>query len=252
MANLPLILNCRRRANIDSISITRPKAPAINKELAKVVDGLRVTMKSNKPLRANDTLTLSFEVVDAKSNQPVTDLEPYLGAFAHFVLINERQDEFLHAHPLVDATGPQARGGPEVGTQTIFPKPGLYKVWAQMQHKGKIIIAPFTINVAEGAPQAPATIAQTDGSVQRLKVTVSERGYEPSSLQLKRGVPTQITFYRADEKNCGGEVVISELGIRKDLPVGKEVMLEFTPEKDGDYSFLCGMGMLRGTIKVAN
>ncbi|MEW6732872.1 MAG: cupredoxin domain-containing protein [Acidobacteriota bacterium] len=79
---------------------------------------------------------------------------------------------------------------------------------------------------------------------------MTEHGYEPVSIQLKRGVPAQITFLRMDENNCGEKFLLKELGIQKSLLVGQPVIVELTPEKTGDYSFTCGMGMYRGTLTV--
>ena len=35
-----------------------------------------------------------------------------------------------------------------------------------------------------------------------------------------------------------------------ELPEGKQVPVEFTPEQPGEYEFTCGMGMLRGKLVV--
>ena len=48
-------------------------------------------------------------------------------------------------------------GGPDVIFHTEFPRPGVYKAWGQFQHKGKIVIAPFIINVDE--PMARPSVA---------------------------------------------------------------------------------------------
>jgi plastocyanin domain-containing protein len=34
------------------------------------------------------------------------------------------------------------------------------------------------------------------------------------------------------------------------VPQGKETAVEFTPDKEGEYTFMCGMDMLKGTIIV--
>ncbi len=213
--------------------------------------GVKVTFKPEKPLQSNDAVTLNFIVTDEKTGQPVTDIEPYLGAFAHFNIVNQGHTEYLHAHPLKEAESPNERSGPEIGTRTIFPTPGLYKIWAQFQRKGKVIVVPFVVNVAEGKPKENAVVAKADDGVQKLKITVGENGFQPASLQLKPGIPTQITFLRTDEKNCAHEILFEELGIRKDLPLGKEILVEFTPTKP-EYDFSCGMGMLHGTVLVKN
>ena len=221
----------------------------VDKTDSQIVDGVKVTIKPEKPFQTNDALNLTFLLEDAKTGKPLTDIEPYLGAFAHFNIINQDHTETLHAHPLVEAESKDARGGPEVSTRTIFPKAGLYKIWTQFQRNGKVIVAPFVINVAEG--KSLETVAATnDSGVQKLKVTVSENGYEPTNLELKSGVPAQIAFYRVDEKNCGNEILFTELGIRKDLPLNKEILVEFTPDKTLNYEFTCGMGMLKGKVVV--
>lgn len=230
-----------------------PPVPlVVDKEDSHIVDGVKATIKPEKPFQANEALTLNVLLEDAKTGKPVTDVEPYLGAFAHFNIVNQDHTENLHAHPLKEAESKDDRGGPEVGTRTIFPKPGIYKIWTQFQRNGKVIVVPFIVNVGESKAQTEVVQAESDSGVQKLKVTVSENGFQPTSVQLKAGVPAKITFLRADEKNCGGEVLFTELGIRKDLPLGKEVLVEFTPDQNTNYSFTCGMGMLKGNVVVKN
>lgn len=222
----------------------------VDENLTKTINGARVTMKPEKPFKTNDPVEINFYLEDEKTGKPINDLDPYLGAYAHFVIIDEQHTEFLHAHPMEHGTPMPHAGGPIVGTHTIFPKPGKYKLWAQFLHGDKMIIASFVVDVAQGTPQAPAQLAKTDAGVQKIRVVVSEKGYEPANLELKKDVPTQITFYRANENNCGTEVVSLDLGIRKELPVGKEVVVDLTPDKSGSFDFTCGMGMLRGKILI--
>jgi hypothetical protein len=238
------------RLDINVVGTAPSPVPlVVDKTDFQIVEGLKVTIKPEKPFQANDALTLAFSVEDAKTGKPITDIEPYLGAFAHFNIIKDDHTETLHAHPLVEAKSKDERGGPEIGTRTIFPKAGIYKIWTQFQRGGKVIVAPFIINVAEGKSQE-AVLAQADAGVQKLKVTVDEKGFTPANFELKPGVPAQITFLRADEKNCGEEILFTELGIRKELPLGKEVLVEFTPDKTSNYAFTCGMGMLKGNVLV--
>jgi plastocyanin domain-containing protein len=82
-----------------------------------------------------------------------------------------------------------------------------------------------------------------------IKITVST-SYEPKSIAVKKGQPVKLAFYRKDDKNCGGEVVFPKLGIKKELPVGEIVSVEFTPQETGDLAFTCGMNMMRGKILV--
>jgi hypothetical protein len=234
-----------------------------DKEETKVFDNIKVTMEPDKPLKAGESIKLNFKVEDAKTGKPVTDLEPYLGAMAHFVIISEDSKEFLHAHPEGhDHEGGQgeapdhgavgAHGGPEVSAHTVFPKPGLYKTWAQFQRGGKVIITNFVVKVAEGEHTTEAVSANIENGVQKINIKIKGEGYEPSNFQLKRGIPAQITFLREDEFNCGEELVFKELGIKESIPVGKPVMVKLIPDKDGTYGFTCGMGMYQGSIVVTN
>lgn len=88
------------------------------------------------------------------------------------------------------------------------------------------------------------------GRVQSARVDLTERGYEPASLRLRRGVPARVTFMRKVSATCATEVVLTDYGIRRALPLNEAVVVEFTPEKAGEFTFSCGMGMLRGTLVV--
>jgi len=55
---------------------------------------------------------------------------------------------------------------------------------------------------------------------------------------------------RQAEGTCGTEIVIPEYGVKRALPLNKPVVVAFTPNKSGEFSFKCGMAMLRGKIVV--
>lgn len=117
---------------------------------------------------------LHFQVRD-RAGRPVTDLEPYLGALGHAVIISDDTRTFLHAHPAEDAPhgasngsahgpahGPAhgaaahehpdvKSGGPDVRFNTSFPGPGRYKIWGQFRHRGSIITAAATVHVRPAA-----------------------------------------------------------------------------------------------------
>lgn len=123
----------------------------------KTVDGLRVTLKPSKSLRAGEEVMLGFAITDERTNEPVTDIQPYLGALAHFVIISTDGTEFLHAHPMEKTEKLAAHDVRheviQVSAHTSFPRAGLYKVWAQFQRSGQIITVPFVVRVADGEAQ---------------------------------------------------------------------------------------------------
>jgi len=87
-------------------------------------------------------------------------------------------------------------------------------------------------------------------AVQKSTVALTEKGYEPNSLKLRRGLPAQVTFIRKVATTCGTQIVIADYDIKRALPLNEPVVVEFTPKKSGTFSFTCGMGMLRGSLIV--
>lgn len=112
-----------------------------DEKLTKVVDGKKVSLSIDH-LEAGNTVHMTFTIVDEKTNEPIKDLEPYLGAMGHTVAITADAEKYLHIHPMT-ADGK----GPKVTFMTIFPDKGVYKIWGQFQHKGKIFTVPFVIDV---------------------------------------------------------------------------------------------------------
>jgi hypothetical protein len=108
----------------------------------QVVDGLRIAIETAVPVRAQRESLISFRVSDAGSGAAVSDLEPYLGASGHLLVVNADATSALHAHPEGSVTsGPVLTFGP------VFPSPGRYKMWVQLQRKGRVVTAPFVIDV---------------------------------------------------------------------------------------------------------
>lgn len=92
--------------------------------------------------KAKDEATLTFTIRDAKTKQEITNLQPYLGAVGHVVILSADAEQYIHVHPLDEkATGPVARFA------TSFPKAGTYKLWAQFQHNGEVITSSFVVDV---------------------------------------------------------------------------------------------------------
>lgn len=85
--------------------------------------------------------SVGFHFVDA-DDKPIRDLQPYLGAMGHLVIISSDGREYVHAHPLSEAkTAPD--GAVEFAAH--FPKPGIYKAWGQFQRDGSVFTVPFVL-----------------------------------------------------------------------------------------------------------
>jgi hypothetical protein len=239
----------------------------------KSVDGLKVVMKPDGKLEAGKDVMLNFQAFDAASGTSATDLQNYLGELAHLVIISEDMVDFVHAHPMStgepmeememdkqndhnsdghshssETKDPGKPSASEVSAHTSFPRAGLYKLWAQFQRGGRVISVPFIVNIPTGSAEPAKAANVPEGATQ---ITVSGSGYTPESISVKKGQPVKLAFYRSDANNCGGEVVFAKQNIRKKLPVGKTVLVEFTPTDTGEISFACGMDMLRGRLIVS-
>jgi hypothetical protein len=96
---------------------------------------------------------LQYRVVDSKTGTPVTDLEPYLAAFGHTLVISEDTMEYVHAHPveLVPDNLATAVGGPDLTFKALLPKPGRYRLWTQLKRAGIVSTARFTVTAASPA-----------------------------------------------------------------------------------------------------
>ena len=88
-----------------------------------------------------------------------------------------------------------------------------------------------------------------EAGVQEINVTV-KGGYSPNVIVVKENQPVRLNFYRDETASCSETVVFSDFGIAKDLPPFKTTPIEFTPDKTGEFNFVCGMNMLRGKLIV--
>ncbi|MFN7135176.1 MAG: cupredoxin domain-containing protein, partial [Myxococcales bacterium] len=96
----------------------------------------------------------------------------------------------------------------------------------------------------------PARAEAPGGSEVREVDLVVEKGYKPGSIEVREGEPLRLKVVRKDYSPCTKELVIPSLGIRRDLPVNKLVVIELPPLEAGEVELHCGMKMVRGTIRV--
>ncbi|HWO00999.1 MAG TPA: cupredoxin domain-containing protein [Blastocatellia bacterium] len=88
-----------------------------------------------------------------------------------------------------------------------------------------------------------------DGGVQEINVTVKD-GYSPDVIVVKQGLPVRLNFYRDETSACSEQIVFGDFRIARNLPPFQTTAIEFTPEKTGQFTFTCGMNMLRGKLIV--
>ena len=111
---------------------------------------------------------ITFHLTDTATGRPINDLQTYLGAFGHTLIMSEDMVDYVHSHPLDilampdEDGGPpkflippgadleKLRGGPDVTFEGLIPKPGRYRSWTQFRRNGKLYTFALTFNgVAE-------------------------------------------------------------------------------------------------------
>jgi hypothetical protein len=95
-----------------------------------------------------------YHLTDARTGQPVRDIEPYLGAWGHTLIMSEDTLHFVHAHPIELLPGQLgALGGPDLTFKAMLPKPGRYRIWTQIKRGGVVSTAVFTVSVPSPSTQ---------------------------------------------------------------------------------------------------
>jgi hypothetical protein len=89
----------------------------------------------------------------ARDGRPVTDLQPYLGAYGHLVALREGDLAYLHVHPDGTPGDGATAAGPRVEFLAEVPSAGTYRLFLDFQHAGVVRTAEFT--VAAGGPVTP-------------------------------------------------------------------------------------------------
>ena len=137
--------------------------------LTKTVGDLTATVSFDpEPFVAGLYGHLKFLLADRRSGRPITDLQTYLGAFGHTLIMSEDMVDYVHSHSLdilnagdedsepVFLIPPGAdleaiRGGPEVVFDGLMPRPGRYRAWTQFRRGDVLHTFTTTFEVREPA-----------------------------------------------------------------------------------------------------
>ncbi|GAA5057305.1 hypothetical protein [Streptomyces similanensis] len=129
------------------------KAPVLPEPAATATtDGYTVTL--NGDLRPGKASKLALSV--SRDGRPVTDLEPYLGAYGHLVALRSGDLAYLHVHPNGEPGDGTTEPGPDVSFTATAPSDGTYRLFLDFQHNGTVRTAAFTVRTGTTAGPADA------------------------------------------------------------------------------------------------
>lgn len=123
---------------------------------------------------------------------------------------------------------------------------GSFFVRAERERLG-LRAAPGAQAPAGGGPGMP--MGEAVPTADAMRVTITEKGFEPARVTASAGAPVRVTFLRTTENTCAKEVVLPSLNVKRPLPLNEPVVVEL-PQKAGEVAFTCGMNMLRGAVVI--
>jgi Cu+-exporting ATPase len=119
-----------------------------------IVDGIEVELGGDAVV--GEPSDLHFEFTDTTTGKPVDDLQPFLAAAGHIVVMRADAQTFAHEHAEVeDAQGRPVFAtagqefGPELDVHAEFDTPGVYQLWGQFRTAdGDVLTVPFTVEAS--------------------------------------------------------------------------------------------------------
>ena len=86
----------------------------------------------------------------------------------------------------------------------------------------------------------------------KIEIAVTEAGFEPREVKLKKGEPATLVFTRKTDRTCITAVDIPDENVKKlKLPLNKPASITITPKKAGVEAFHCtAMAMGDGKLIV--
>jgi hypothetical protein len=125
-----------------------------------VVDGYHVKMQGHPSLHAIQAQFIDVDVTDAHGHKPT--FIPWFGALAHAIFFHAGSLDYFHTH-ICAPDAPNCGALPGVassrisGTSTapgkltigvLLPEPGTWRLFLQMKLAGRVVTAPYTLEVA--------------------------------------------------------------------------------------------------------
>lgn len=138
------------RVLISSVKVAgkKPTWDMALKPARQAVDGgLKGVLSTLEPIVIGRKATIQVKLFDAKNGSPAGDTVKWLGAAGHMMIFHKDGKTVVHSHPAEDAENEALVKQGIVRFTGRFPKPGIYKVYAQFDWRGKVRTLPFAVEV---------------------------------------------------------------------------------------------------------
>ena len=110
------------------------------------VGGFEATITGDLVAGSTSELTVTI----TRDGEPVTTLEPYLGAFGHLVALRQGDLGYLHVHAEGAEPRPGDVAGPAITFATEAPTAGRYLLYLDFQVDGEVHTAAFLLDAGAG------------------------------------------------------------------------------------------------------
>jgi hypothetical protein len=118
------------------------------------------TVNLDGALTAGVSKQLTMKVT--RDGEPVTTLQPYLGAYGHLVALREGDLAYLHVHPEGAEPVPGRTGGPAVSFAATAPTAGRYLLYLDFKVDDTVHTATFVVDAARGDANPPVSEPSRD------------------------------------------------------------------------------------------
>ena len=116
--------------------------PEVSTDMSATVGDITVALQTDSSLKTKEETKMIF--VLTQNSKPVTQINPYLGAFGHVVLLRHTEaSHYLHAHPITKTNPTDGK----VVFETEFPTTGTYTIFAQFSVNGQVKTFPITVKI---------------------------------------------------------------------------------------------------------
>lgn len=113
------------------------------------------------------------------------------------------------------------------------------------------LLAAYAAPAAAGDAPRAAAPAKAQAAARTVELKVTDEGFTPSPITLKKGEPVRLVVTRTTDDTCATDLILDEANIKLALPLNKPVEATFTPTKSGKLVYGCAMDkMMSGVLLV--